>query len=541
MKVLIADRLSGVGIDWLKRQDDVEVDVQPGLSPQELAKIVGGYDGMIIRSGVKVTAEVLAEPGNLRCIARAGVGVDNVDVPVATAKGIIVMNTPGGNTLSTAELTLALMLALSRKIAPANASLRSGEWNRKAFRGTQLAGKTLGIVGLGRIGRAVAKRASAMDMRIIAYDPFLAESATSGDMEMVRDLLDLCKRADYITVHVPKSEQTLGMIGAEQIAAMKPTTRLINAARGGIIDPQALLDAIQAGKIAGAALDVYTSEPPESEAELRLIQHPNVLAVPHLGASTEEAQEQVALEAAQQLVEALRGGAVRNAVNAPGFEAALPAELRPYTQLALRMGILLSSITEGAIHKVEATYRGSIAEMKVTPVTTYLLCGLLKPHMDEPVNVINAPVLAQQRGIEVEQRTSPQVRAFANIMEATITTDKACRSVRGTIFGNRYPRVIDIDGFRMEMKPEGHVVVIVNEDKPGVVGRYGTIFGANNINIADMTLSRKKTDAGPISVVGINLDSAPPKSVMDEIRKIDFVREAYALELPPLPEQERDE
>jgi len=531
MKVLIADKLSETGIEWLRKQEDVDVDVKAGLAPEELAKIVAEYDGVIIRSGVKITAEVLTDPGKLRCIARAGVGVDNVDVPLATQKGVIVMNTPGGNTLSTAELTLALMMSLSRKIAPANVSLKSGEWNRKAYSGTQLAGKTLGVVGMGRIGRAVAKRAAGLEMRVLGYDPFFA-GTPDEDVEMVKELNDLCKRSDYVTVHVPKNPDTVGMIGAEQFAVMKPTARVINAARGGIIDPEAALNALDQEQIAGIAIDVWTSEPPETEAERKLIQHPNCLAVPHLGASTEEAQVQVALDAAQQLVEALRGGEVRNAVNAPGFDKVIPAVLRPYTELATRMGTILSSITEGALTKVEVIYRGQIAEMNVAPITTYLLVGLLQPHMEQPLNVINAPVLAENRGVEVDQITSAKVRDFTNMMEVAIATDKQRRTAKGTIFGNRFPRVIAIDGFRMEMKPEGHVLIIANDDKPGVVGRYGTILGKNNVNIADMTFARKIAQG--MAIVGINLDNEPPQSVVDEIRRQEFVHEAHYLHLPIL-------
>jgi len=539
MKILIADKLSKVGVEWLQKQDDVDVSIQPGLNPDELAKIVGEYDGMIIRSGVKVTAEVLAEPGKLRGIARAGVGVDNIDVPTATAKGVIVMNTPGGNTLATAELTMALILGLSRKIAPANASLKSGEWNRSQFRGTQLSGKTLGVVGMGRIGRAVAKRACAFEMRVLGYDPFFAGECPEGTVEMVKHLNELCKRADYITVHVPKGPETLGLIGAEQLAVMKPTARVINAARGGIIDPAALLEALNAEKIAGAAVDVYIKEPPDSDAEKALIQHPNVLAVPHLGASTAEAQEQVALEAAQQLVEALRGGEVHNAINAPGFDKAIPPMLRPYAELAERMGAILSCITPGAVNKVEVIYRGAIAEMNVPPITTHLLVGMLQPHIEQVVNVVNAPVLAEQRGVEVTQSTSAKVREFANLMEVTIYTDAAKRNVVGTIFGNRFPRIISIDGYRMEMKPEGHVVIIVNEDRPGALGRYGTLFGGNNINIADLTFSRKKKSG--LALVGLNLDQKPPQAVMDEIRSTDVVEAAWYLELPPLQTEEHED
>ncbi|MCK4276304.1 MAG: phosphoglycerate dehydrogenase, partial [Phycisphaerae bacterium] len=413
--------------------------------------------------------------------------------------------------------------------------------NRKAYQGTQLAGKALGVVGMGRIGKAVAKRALGLQMHVIGYDPFLSEAGVEGAIEMAKDLADLCTRADYITVHTPKSDKTLGMIGPEQFAVMKPTVRLINAARGGIIDPQALLEALEAGKVAGAALDVYTSEPPETDSEKKLIQHPKVLAVPHLGASTEEAQEQVALEAAQQLVAALSGAAVRNALNAPGFDGALPPQLVPYTELAGRIGRILTAVTAGAVSKVQVTYRGAISELNTTPITTYLLVGLLGPHMDEPVNVINAPLLARQRGIEIEQISTERVKNFANVMGVKISTGEGTRSCVGTIFGKRYPRIIELEGYRMELKPEGHVVIIVNDDRPGVVGRYGSIFGANDINIADMTFSRKKTDTGMMAVVGINLDQPPTDAIMDEIRAIDFVKEAYCLHLPVLPPEEREE
>ena len=535
MKVLIADKLAEAGIEWLREQEDVEVEVNPGLAPEKLAEIVGDCDGMIIRSGVKVTAEVLANPGRFRCIARAGVGVDNVDVPLATQKGVIVMNTPGGNTLSTAELTIALMMSLSRKIAPANASLKSGEWDRKAYSGTQLAGKTLGVVGMGRIGRAVAERAAGLEMRVLGYDPFFAGTPDQS-VEMVKDLNDLCKRADYITVHVPKNPDTVGMIGKEQFAVMKPSVRVINAARGGIVDPEAAVDALEHGKIAGLAFDVWTKEPPESEAELKLIQHPNCLSVPHLGASTAEAQVQVALDAAQQLVDALRGGEVRNAINAPGFDRALPDELRPYTELARRLGNLLGSITPGAVDKVEVVYRGPVSEMNVSPLTTYLLVGLMEVRMDQPVNLINAPVLAEQRGVEVEQITSAKVREFANLVQVSVRSDKLSRTAVGTIFGSRFPRIIAVDGFRVEMRPEGHIVVVFHDrDMPGIVGKVGSVLGQRKLNIADMSFSRKKSGK---TILGINLDEQPPEEVLDEIRSLEHVDGVYALDLPPLPPEE---
>ncbi len=537
IRILVADKLSKVGIDWLEQQDDVEVEVKPGMDPGELAKTVGDFDGMIVRSGAKVTADVLEHPGRLKGIARAGVGVDNIDVPVATAKGVIVMNTPGGNTVSTAELAFALMISLSRNIAPANASLRGGAWDRKKFQGTQLAGKTLGVVGMGRIGRTMAQRAAAFEMRVVGYDPFFAGQA-DGNVEMVKDLDELCKRADYISVHVPKSPETVGMIGAQQLDLMKPTCRLVNAARGGIIDPEALLEALDNDKIAGAALDVWTAEPPESEAEKKLIEHPKVLGVPHLGASTEEAQEQVAIDAAEQLVTALRGGEVRNALNAPGFGQKIPDWLMPYTELCSRMGTVLATVTPGALKKVEVIFRGKVAEENVAPLSTYLLVGLMSPHMEGPVNIVNAPVLAEQRGVDVETITSPKVKEFTNMVEVAVETDKMRRTAKGTIFGNRFPRIIAIDGFRMEMKPEGHVLIIRNDDKPGIVGRYGSILGEHDVNIADMTFSRKLDP--PMAVVGINLDNAPSPEVIEAIRGADFVHEAYYLELPVLYQPEKE-
>lgn len=535
MKVLIADKLSPVGVDWLKKQKDVEVASHPGLKPAELAKIVGEYDGMIIRSEVKVTAEVLEEPGNLRCIARAGVGVDNVDVPAATAKGIIVMNTPGGNTTSTAELTWALMLAMSRKVVPANTSLAAGKWERKKFQGTQLAGKTLGVVGMGRIGTAVAKRALAMEMRIVAYDPYFAGQCPEGSFEMVKSLAELCKRSDYITVHVPRSPETMGMIGAQQIALMKDGVRLINAARGGIIDPVALLAGIESGKVSGAAIDVWSKEPPESEAEKKLITSDRVLAVPHLGASTEEAQEQVAMEAAAQLVEALRGEGIRNAVNAPGFDRALAPLMRRYAELAQRMGTILTGIAPGAVKKVEATYRGDISRENVSVLTTYLTVGLLSPHVED-VNIINAPVIAAGRGLEVEVVTTARSKDFASLVEVEIQAGQRKRTATGTVFANKFPRILAIDGYRMEMMPEGPLAILFTDDQPGVIGHVGVTFGAAGVNIAHMTFGRKKSTRK--SVIAVNLDSKPDQQVIGKFAEMDFVDEVYSLVLPVLTDVE---
>ena len=539
MKILIADKLSQVGLDYLQRQSDVEIESKPGLKPEELAKIVGQYDGMIIRSGAKVTAEVLAGAnGTLKAIARAGVGVDNVDLPAATAKGIIVMNTPGGNTISTAELALTLMMAMSRKIVPAAVSLKEGKWDRKSFEGTQLAGKTLGVVGMGRIGKALAMRAVALEMKVIGYDPLLSAEAVPGEVQFTTDLNEIYQQADYITVHVPKSETTKGMISTAQFDMMKKGVRLINAARGGIIDEKALLQALQDGKVAGAALDVYTEEPPVSEHIKQLIAHPNVLAVPHLGASTEEAQEQVSLEAAEILVEALRGGEIRNAVNVSGATR-LPEALKPYVELARRMGTLLASITPGALKKVAVVYRGAIADMPVAPVTTALTIGLLEPVLHERLNIVNAPAIAKQRGIAIETVTSEEVKDFANLVQVEVTTDLHKRTAVGTIFGNKFPRIIAIDSFRMELIPEGHVIVSFNDDKPGVIGAVGDLFGQEHVNISQMTFGRKTKPAK--AVLCLNLDSAPSEEVVKKLKGMDFIDEVYALHLEELPPTQRKE
>ena len=536
MKILLGDKISQVGLDFLSSQHDVEFETKAGLPPEELAKILGQYDGLIIRSGVKVTEAVPAEPGKLRCIARAGVGVDNVDVKAATAKGIIVMNTPGGNTLSTAELACALMLALSRKVVPANVSLVKGEWDRKRFQGTQLAGKTLGVIGMGRVGSAVAKRAIAFDMRVLAYDPYYGGPAQSG-MEMVKDLSELCKRCDYISVHVTKTVETDHMIGAAQIALMKPGVRLINAARGGIIDPQALLEGLESGKVGGAAIDVWTDEPPVSEAEKKLIAHEKVLALPHLGASTEEAQELVALDAAAQLVDALRGQEIRNAVNAPGFDRAMPAVMRRYAELMQRMGRILASVTPGALRKVEVVYRGDVSSENTDVLTTYLAVGLLGVHV-ETVNVINAPLLAQQRGVDIEVITAAQSKDFASLVQVEIQTDGQKRTAVGTLFGRKFPRIIALDGYRMEMMPEGPLAVMFLNDQPGVIGKVGDAFGSAGVNIGHMTFGRKKSTRK--AVLSVNLDAPANEAVLARLRTMDFIDSVYAMVLPSLPDDGRD-
>jgi D-3-phosphoglycerate dehydrogenase len=527
IKVLVTDRLAQEGIDLLNSTDGVETVIKTGISEDELAGIIGGYDGLIIRSGTKVTAKVLANPGKLKGIARAGVGVDNVDVPAATRKGILVMNTPGGNTLSAAEHTMALMLSMSRNVVPACNSLKSGAWDRKKYMGNQLSGKVLGLIGLGRIGMAVAKMAMGFDMKVLGYDPFAAPSAAEKvGIEVIEDLERIFKEADYISVHAPRNEQTLNMIGAEQIRMMKPTVRLINCARGGIINEDALYNALAEKRIAGAALDVYSQEPPENK---RFAEFESCLVTPHLGASTEEAQIDVAIEAAQILVDALKGGIVRNAVNAPSIIGVVPPIVSRYAELARRIGTVVSTITPGRIKKVAVQYRGSIAEMAVEPVTFGFAIGLLQRHFDMPLNMVNVSVLAKERGISIDETKNPEAQDVASSFSAKVVTDKVTRTVTGSVFGQKLMRIIEIDGFNVEMTPQGTVLIIFNDDKPGVIGAVGTVCGKHNINICTMGVGQKPAEQK--ATLAVSLDKEPGAKVIEELGKLDFINEIYVCKL----------
>jgi D-3-phosphoglycerate dehydrogenase len=527
IKVLVTDKLAQEGIDLLNSTEGVEAVVKTGISEEDLAKIIGEHDGLIVRSGTKVTAKVLTNPGKLKGIARAGVGVDNIDVQEATRKGILVMNTPGGNTLSAAEHTLALMLAMSRNVVPACNSLKSGTWDRKKYMGNQLNGKVLGVIGLGRIGMAVAQMAKGFGMKILGYDPLAAPAdAEKLGVEVTDELENVFKEADYISVHVPINEQTLNMIGAEQIKMMKPTVRLVNCARGGIINEDALYDALAEGAIAGAALDVYSKEPPENT---RFAELENCLVTPHLGASTEEAQIDVAVEAAQILVDAIKGGAVRNALNAPSVTGAVPPAVGQYAELARRIGKVVSTIAPGKIKAVAVKYRGSIAEMAVEPVTLGFAVGLLQQHFDMPLNMVNVGVLAKERGISIDETKNPDAKDAASSFSAEVVTDKVTRTVTGSVFGGTLLRIIEIDGFNVEMTPQGSVLVIFNDDKPGVIGAVGTICGRHNINICTMGVGQKPAEQK--AALAVSLDREPDAKVVEELGKLDFVNEIYVCKL----------
>jgi D-3-phosphoglycerate dehydrogenase len=519
IRVLITDKLAQEGIDLLNSTEGVEAVVKTGINEGELAGIIGEHDGLIIRSGTKVTAKVLANPGKLKAIARAGVGVDNIDIPEATRKGILVMNTPGGNTLSAAEHTMALVLSMSRNVVPACNSLKSGAWDRKKYMGNQLNNKVLGVIGLGRIGMSVAEMAKGFNMKILGYDPFAVPTdAEKLGLEVTDSLERIFKEADYITVHVPRNEQTLNMIDAEQIEMMKPTVRLVNTARGGIINEEALYNALAEKRIAGAALDVYPTEPPENT---RFTEFEHCLVTPHLGASTTEAQVDVAVEAAQILVDAIKGGPVSNALNAPSTSGAVPPIVSRYAELAQRIGTLVSTIAPGHIKNVEVQYRGSIAEVDVEPVTLNFAIGLLQRHFEMPLNMVNVPVLARERGISIDETKNAKAKDVAASFSAKVVTDKVTRTVTGSVFGETLPRIIEIDGFNVEMTPQGAVLVIFNDDKPGVIGSVGTVCGRHNINICTMGVGQKPAEQK--AVLAVSLDKEPGAKAVEELGKLDFV------------------
>ena len=523
---MVSDKLAQEGLDLLQSMDDVEVTVKTGLSEDELISIIGDFDGLIIRSGTKVTAKVLENSGRLRGIARAGVGVDNVDIPVATSRGIVVMNTPDGNTISAAEHTIALMTALSRHIVRGCSSLKEGRWDRKLFMGTQLMGKTLGVIGLGRIGMAVARRALGMKMKVIGYDPFaVPEGAEKAGVEICDDLEKLCRNSDYLTLHVPVTDETRGMINKDLLAKMKPTARIINVARGAVINEDDLYEVLAANKIAGAALDVFAQEPPENRGFENL---DNCIVTPHLGASTEEAQIDVAIDAAQELADALRGTQMRNALNVPGLDKSLPEIVKKYRILAERLGMLVSSITTGKIKQVEVTYRGEIASQDTAAVTTGFSVGLLQKNFDEPINVVNAPMLAKQRGISIDEIKNAESRDYASTMAVRVVTDEVDRKVTGTIIGKEILRIIGIDEYELEVVPEGTIMISVYQDKPGVIGSIGTICGKHNINIGTMGVGRVKDKA----MLAVSLDEVPGDEVVKEFAKQVNVEFVYVCQFP---------
>jgi len=526
LKVLISDSLSEDGITVLKKEKKIKTDVKTNLTPEELKKTIKHYDALIVRSATKVTKEVIFSARRLKVIGRAGVGIDNVDVACATRRGIIVMNAPAGNTISTAEHTMSMLLALSRNIPQAAASLKEGRWDRKKFMGVELYNKTLGIVGLGRIGAELAKRARSFGMRILTSDPFLSpERAQELKVELV-ELKELLTRSDHISVHVPLTDDTYHLIGKKEFALMKDGVRILNCARGGILDEKALHKAIKAGKVAGAALDVFEKEPP---ADSSLVKLDKVVATPHLGASTKEAQVNVAVDICRQVTDVLLGRGIRGALNLPAVEPEALEIVEPYIRLAEKLGVLQAQLIKGHIRRVKIEYSGEVLEYKTSPITLALVKGLLTPVLGNEVNYVNAFAIAKERKIEITGSKSSRVSDFTNLISVEVETDKIKSVVAGTLFAKNNPRIVKIDEFYVDLVPEGFLIITRNSDVPGIVGHIGTILGKKRINIAGMTFGRKKKGGEAITV--LNVDSPISKELVSRLKRLKHIFEVKAIRL----------
>lgn len=532
-RVLITDSLSPAGLKFLNDAGGIECDVRSGLTPAQVREALHEADGIIIRSATKLTAEILKDQPRLKVIVRAGVGVDNIDLAAATREGIVVMNTPAGNTTSTAEHSLAMMLALSRNIGPAYASMQRGEWDRKSFNGTQLSGKTLAVLGLGRIGLAVAARAQGLEMKVIGYDPFLTpERAAELGIELFRNIDDLVPLCDYLTVHTPLSDETRGLINAERLAKMKKGVRIINCARGGIVDEEALADAVESGQVAGAALDVFVKEPPPKD--LRLLTLKNVLTTPHLGASTEEAQELVAVEAAEIISGFLLRNEVRHAVNMAPISGAEMLDLKQSLDLSRRLGLLLAQQAKGCgIRGARISFRGEAASKKTKLLTASFATGLLEAALDESVNIVNAELIARERGIEITETSTKEAGSFSSMISADLITDRGELTAAATTFGNQFLRLVRLGAFHLDAYLDGLLLVYRHRDVPGLIGYIGTVFGRHQVNIAHMALGRERNVPGGESVAVLNLDNAPSAEALAEVAQHPEVTGVELIKLPP--------
>jgi D-3-phosphoglycerate dehydrogenase / 2-oxoglutarate reductase len=524
-KVLVTDSLAPQGLEILEKAEGIEVVDAPDLAPARLLEAIADAEALVIRSGTKVTGAVIEAAKRLRVIGRAGIGVDNVDLSAATARGIAVMNTPGGNTVTTAEHALALLIALARHIPQATASMKAGKWEKNRFVGTELCNRTLGVLGLGNIGRIVAQRARGLGMKVVGHDPYMSEAqATKLGVELL-SFDALLERSDAITVHVPRTKDTTGLLGRKAFARVKPGVLIVNAARGGIVDEEALLEALEQGVVGGAALDVFAQEPPPQGHPL--VAHERVICTPHLGASTEQAQLNVAVAVAEQVRDFLLAGVVRNAVNMPSIPLELAARIRPYLVLGEKLGRFQGQLCKGSISQIEIEYSGEAAELDVAPITIAVLKGLLEPVTDR-VNMVNAPVIAQDHGIKVIESKASREADFAS---AITTRVQGCqdRLIMGAIFQGSQPRIVRIDDFMLEAIPEGPTLLILNRDRPGVVGTVGTVLGEAGVNISRMQLALQR-ERGEAAML-VNVDQAPSDEVLERVRALPAVISAQLLEL----------
>ncbi len=527
IKILVSDPLSEEGLKILNAIKEFQVDVKTDLKPETLKSIIKDYDCLVVRSATKVTKDIIEAAHKLKVIGRAGVGLDNVDLEAATQKGIIVMNTPAGNTISTAEHTFSMILALSRNIPQANVSVKLGEWKRSKFMGVELYNKTLGIIGLGKIGTEVAKRALSFGMKILAYDPFLSREIAEGLGVEAVELKELLERSDYITVHTPLTEETKHMVSDAEFAIMKNGVRVINCARGGIIDEQALVNAIKEGKVSGAAIDVFEKEPLAPDNEILKLD--SIITTPHLGASTEEAQVNVAIEVAQIVRDALLGKGIRNAANYPCLEAEVCKFLEPYINLSEKLGMFSGQLAEGRFQELSISYSGEIVQYDLSPLTMSLVKGILSPILKETVNFINAVALAKARGIKISEAKSSKEAEFVNLIQLEIKTDKETKIISGTLSSNKQPRIVKVDGYYLEVSPVGEMIFIQNWDRPGIIGNLGTLLGKHNINIAAMTFGREKPGGRAISI--LNVDTPVSAEILDKIKKIENILSAKVVKL----------
>jgi len=527
MKILVSDKLSPKGVEVFEKEEGIEVDVKTKLTPEELKAIIGEYDGLVVRSATKVTAEVIEAADRLKVVGRAGSGLDNIDVQAASKKGIVVMNTPGGNTITTAEHAISMMLALSRKIPQATASMKGKKWEKSKFMGSEIYNKTLGIIGIGRVGSVVADRARGLRMNVLAYDPFLSpEMAEKLKVELL-SLDELLERSDYITIHVPKTSETVNLINKELFKKMKDGVFLINCARGGIVNEEDLCDAMKSGKVAGAALDVFEKEPPDPDNPL--LDLDEVICTPHLGASTEEAQEKVAIAIAEQMVDYLLHDTIMNAANVPSVDSEILTIIRPYLNLAERLGSFQGQVVSGGLEEVSIEYSGEVAGLKVAPITVSLLKGLLYPILKEDVNYVNAPVVAKERGINVIESTTSKSEDFISLIKLRVKTSKEERLVAGTIFGKSDPWIVQVDQFRIEAVPDRYMLLFHTFDRPGVIGNIGTSLGTHGINISRMQFGRERVEGK--SLLLLSTDGPVLKEYIEQMKKLPHIISIDSIEI----------
>lgn len=527
MKVLVSDNLSQIGVEVLKSAG-LDVDVNTGLAPDELKKIIGEYDGLVIRSATKVTADLLEAAHKLKIVGRAGIGLDNVDIPAASQKGIVVMNAPDGNATTAAEHAIAMMMSLSRNIPQACRSMKEGKWDKKKFMGREVTGKTFGVIGIGRIGGIAASRAQGLKMKTIAYDPHMPKDmAEKIGVELV-SLEELAKRSDYISVHVPLTQETKNLVSTKFLDNMKDDAMFIDCARGGVCDEQALYEALEKGKIAGAALDVFAKEPTTSE-NCPLLALDNFVCTPHLGASTNEAQESVALIIAEQVKDYLLKGSVTNAINVPSVSDDVLAQVGPYLQLGEMLGCLHMQIAGGGVNEVNIEYSGELAEFKTSPITVAFLKGLFTPILKDAVNYVNAPIIAKDRGIRVVESKSERSDDFVNSLRIRVTTSGGENTLVGTVFGKSEPRLVRLNSFRLEALPSGPMLLVFNIDVPGVIGNLGTTLGKAGVNISRMTVGREETSNQNIILLSTN--EMVSKELKEEVENLPNITKAQVLDL----------